>query len=194
MNRNFTAFDPATGRVLFGGSSYNPKSMETDQISILLDQDYRDGWLDNGMHHELPARPSLHHEFNYTTRQWEDPRTLADLKSARNAYINTSRLAANQSHFTHLGKQIAADPLSRSDIDAINGEVTNTGAFPAGWPGAWKCMDNTWMTISTIDQWKALYTSMVNQGTTNFGHAQALKGQLEAATTAAEVEAVVWHE
>lgn len=158
----------------------------------MFDVAYVAGWLEGEVHHEQPPQPTPHHVFNWVTKQWEDPRTLADLKSARNAYINTSRLAANQSHFTHLGKQIAADPLSRSDIDAINGEVTNTGAFPAGWPGAWKCMDNTWMTISTIDQWKALYTSMVNQGTTNFGHAQALKGQLEAATTAEEVAAIVW--
>jgi hypothetical protein len=140
----------------------------------------------------LPEQPTNDHTFNWQTKQWEDARTLQDLKDSRRAYINTERLRANQSNFSHLGKLIAADALSRSDIDAINGEVNNTGEFPVGWPGAWKCIDNTWLPIGTTQEWKSLYTSMVNQGTANFGRAQELKLSIESASTAAEVEAVVW--
>jgi hypothetical protein len=43
--------------------------------------------------------------------------TLAELKAAKNTEINTSRLAANQTTFTHQNKQIACDQLSRGDID-----------------------------------------------------------------------------
>lgn len=149
-------------------------------------------YVDAGVILPLPPKPTEFHQFNYTTKQWTDPRTLADLKAARRAYVNTARLTANQTYFTHEGKQIAADPLSRGDIDAINGEVNNTGGFPAGWPGAWKCLDNTWLPVTTIAQWKALYTSMVNQGTVNFAHAQDLKGQIDAATTPEQVAAISW--
>lgn len=139
---------------------------------------------------KIPTKPSNDHVFNYVTKQWEDPRTLEQVKRAADQRINAARLQANQTSFTYLGKEIAADPLSRSDIDAINGEVANTGAFPAGWPGGWKCIDNTYVAITTVDDWKAFYTAMVNQGLVNFAHAQTLKAQIAAATTFAEVEAV----
>lgn len=141
---------------------------------------------------KIPIKPSNDHVFNYVTKQWEDQRTLEQVKRAADQRINAARLQANQTSFTYLGKEIAADPLSRSDIDAINGEVANAGAFPAGWPGGWKCIDNTYVAITTVDDWKAFYTAMVNQGLVNFAHAQTLKAQIAAATTIAEVEAVQW--
>lgn len=123
---------------------------------------------------------------------WEDDRPLGEQKAERHAYVNASRLAANQTSFTFQGKAIAADPLSRSDIDAINGEVANMGTFPTGWPGAWKCLDNSWVPIATPADWHAFYSAMVLQGTVNFAHAQDLKGQIDAATTPEQVAAVTW--
>lgn len=119
--------------------------------------------------------------------------TLADLKAAKNAAINAARLKANQSNFTFAGKQIATDPLSRSDIDGAHGIIVATGTLPAGWPGGWKAADNTICQISDVPTWLAFYGAMVAQGTANFAHAQTLKAQLAAATTPEEVEAVpVW--
>ena len=138
------------------------------------------------------VRPLHYAIWSNQTMQWEDQRTLEQVKRAADQRVNAARLQANQTSFTYLGKEIAADPLSRSDIDAINGEVANTGAFPAGWPGGWKCIDNTYVAITTVDDWKAFYTAMVNQGTANFAHAQTLKAQIASATTIAEVEAVQW--
>jgi hypothetical protein len=134
--------------------------------------------------------PSPHHTFNYITKQWEDPRTLADLKAAKNAAINTARLAANQSHFTFAGKQIAVDALSRSDIDAAHGAWLMAGGPPPGWPGGWKAIDNTIIPIPDLPTWGAFYGAMVAQGTANFNHAQVLKAQIAAATTPEEVESV----
>lgn len=119
--------------------------------------------------------------------------SVSDLKAAKNAAINAARLRANQSHFMFAGKQIAVDPLSRSDIDAMHGTVLMLQAMPAGWPGAWKAMDNTFVSIPDVATWGAFYAAMVAQGMQNFAHSQALKAQLEAATTPEEVEAVpVW--
>jgi hypothetical protein len=153
------------------------------------DQFYIDGYTPVPM----GSPPSPAHVFNYTTKQWEDPRTLADLKAAKNAAINAARLKANQSHFTFTGKQIAVDALSRSDIDAAHGAWLMAGGPPPGWPGGWKAIDNTIIPIPDLPTWGAFYGSMVAQGTANFNHAQVLKAQLAAATTPAEVEAVpVW--
>lgn len=46
--------------------------------------------------------------------------------------------------------------------------------------------------IADIAAWKAFYSAMVLQGAANFAHAQDLKSQLEAATTPADVAAIVW--
>ena len=117
---------------------------------------------------------------------------LAALKAAKNRQINEWRAAANQTHFTYSGKQIACDALSRSDIDAVAGSIALTGAFPAGFPGAWKAMDNSYVVLANVEAFKAMYASMTAQGSINFGKSQALKAALDAATTAAQVAALVW--
>lgn len=114
------------------------------------------------------------------------------LKAAKNAEINAARLAANQGTFHHLGKPVACDPLSRSDIDGVNGFVALTGSLPPGWPGAWKAADNSLLPIPDVAAWTAFYGAMVAAGNANFGKAQQLKAALEAASTVAEVAAVVW--
>lgn len=118
--------------------------------------------------------------------------TLADLKTAKNTEINAWRLKANRSTFTHAGKVFACDELSRSDIDGANGMIANLGAMPPGWPGGWKAVDNTVLPIATVADWKAFYGSMFASGNANFIHSQDLKTALAAATTAAQVAAIVW--
>ena len=134
------------------------------------------------------VRPSASHHWNGSA--WA--LSLQALKSAKNAEINAARLAANQSTFTHAGKQIACDLLSRSDIDGTNGEILNRGAMPDGWPGGWKAVDNSYLTIADVLAWKDFYSSMFATGNANFAHAQTLKATLEAATTAEQVAAITW--
>ena len=118
--------------------------------------------------------------------------SLEDAKNSKNNYINQSRLKANQSSFTFADKQVAVDPLSRSDIDAVLGIVTLTNEMPIGWVGAWKTIDNSYVAIPDKATWTLFYTAMVAQGSVNFAHSQDLKTQLAAATTIEEVEAIVW--
>lgn len=117
---------------------------------------------------------------------------IVALKATKNAEINAARLAANFSTFPYAGKTIACDQLSRSDIDGTNGFVSLYGALPPGWPGGWKAVDNTYIPISSVADWKAFYSSMFAAGNANFAKAQDLKGQLEAATTPEEVQSITW--
>lgn len=117
---------------------------------------------------------------------------MASAKVAKNLEINRWRGTANQTSFTHSGKTIACDALSRSDIDAVAGSIALTGAFPAGFPNAWKATDNSYLLLPDVDAFKAMYASMTLQGTTNFGHSQALKAALAAATTVEQVNAITW--
>ena len=147
--------------------------------------------LENGLM-PIPPRPSEHHAFDYALKQWVDPRTLSDIKASKRNEINDARLTANESNFAYAGKQIACDSLSRSDIDGANGQILLTGEMPADWPGGWKAMDNSYVPITTVEDWKAFYAAMYDQGLANFVHAQALKAQIEAAETVEEVQAITW--
>lgn len=117
---------------------------------------------------------------------------LAQAKIDKNAQINGWRAAANKTFFTYSGKQIACDDLSRGDIDAVAGSIALTGAFPVGFPNAWKAMDNTYVSIPDVATFKAMYAAMTLQGTQNFGHSQTLKAALAAATTVEQINAIVW--
>lgn len=136
------------------------------------------------------ANPGAGFEWHPATEQWIDLRSLEELKAAKNERINAARLRINESYFVFQGKQIAVDRLSRSDIDGAHGAWLMMQAPPPGWPGGWKAMDNTYVVISDLATWAQFYGAMVATGTANFNHAQALKVQLAAATTAAEVEAI----
>jgi len=120
--------------------------------------------------------------------------SIETLKASKNDEINAARLKANFTTFTHAGKQIACDELSRSDIDGMNGYVSLNGAMPPGWAsiGGWKAVDNTHVIIPDIAAWKAFYLSMFAAGNANFAKAQSLKAALASATTAEQINAIVW--
>lgn len=118
--------------------------------------------------------------------------TLEEFKALKNAEINVARLSANRATFAHATKVFACDELSRSDIDGANGMIANLGAMPPGWPGGWKAVDNTYLPITTVAEWKEFYGSMFAAGAANFAHAQALKDVLAAATTPEQVAAIAW--
>jgi hypothetical protein len=137
-------------------------------------------------------RPNIPSRWNIETKEWEDLRSIADLKVIKNSIINESRLKANRDKFSFNNKDFACDELSRSDIDGVNGIVTLTGQLPPGWPGGWKAIDNTYVPIPDVATWVAFYAAMVTKGTQNFAHAQALKIMLSNATTKEEIESITW--
>lgn len=187
----FTAIDPATRQVLFAGTTDSTQDFQEGVFIVEGVANFGEGWMtEDGQFEPVPPKPSLNHVFNWQTKQWEDPRTLADLKAAKNDAINRARAAANSSYFVFQGKRIAADPLSRSDIDAAHGAILMLQALPPGWPGGWKSMENEIIPITTVAQWGQFYATMVATGTANFNHAQALKAQLADAQTPEEVAAV----
>lgn len=190
---NITIFLKSTGQILqtmsipLGMANVQPTNDDQDWIEGNYPDDrfYVNGFTPVPM----PQRPSQNHEFNYTTKQWEDPRTLADLKVAKNEAINAARLRANRTHFTFQGKQIRTDEASFMDIMGAHGDWV-TGQAPANWPGGWKTVDNSYVTIPDQATWMAFYRAMVATGTANFNHAQVLKAQLAEAQTPSEVDGV----
>lgn len=117
---------------------------------------------------------------------------LAAVKVAKIAEINAWRDEANSSHFTHMGKRIAVDAMSTKDLTGTAGYIQFFGELPPDWPGGWKTMDNSYIAITSIEGFKALYASMVGQGTTNFMRSQFLKSQVQASASVNQINAITW--
>jgi hypothetical protein len=186
-SQTFTAFDKATGRVTYGGSSHAPELLENDDRGVLLGAVYTDGYLVGGVHHELPPQPSPNHTFNYTTKQWEDPRTLADLKAAQWNLIKSARSQAEYAGFTWDGSTFDSDAISQN---RITGAVTLAQMSPT-FVINWILADNT---TRLLDQ-----SQMAQVGAALGAHVAAqfekgvtLRAQIEAAATPEDVLAIQW--
>ena len=97
MIEKYILYEPVTGRILSAGSSYMPELLATKDLAVLkkeIPHDPRDCYVANG---EITAKgvpPSEFHVFDYTTKQWVDPRTeqtqWPGVRSQRNALLSAS--------------------------------------------------------------------------------------------------------
>jgi hypothetical protein len=91
----FTAFDRTTRQVLFAGTTDSTDGFG-ENVEVLDGFEYQgDGWVgESGEYHPVPEQPSPHHVFNYTAKQWEDPRTPETewpvVRAQRNALLSAS--------------------------------------------------------------------------------------------------------
>lgn len=104
--------------------------------------------------------------------------------------INKSRIDANNGTFNFSGKAISCSNDGRTNIDAINGIVSLTGAMPNDWVGVWKAEDNSYISIPDVATWTSFYGAMVAQGIANFTQSETLKAQLNAAYNANDMQAM----
>lgn len=143
--------------------------------------------LDAGSLVALPPQPSPHHTFDYTTKQWIDPRTLSDLQAAKWAQIKRDRDEAEFGGFTWDGSPFDSDAISQSRIQG----AVQLAAMAPGFTIDWTLANNTARNLSAAD--------LANVGAALGMHvaaqhakARTLRSQIEAATTVAEVDAVTW--
>ena len=90
----FTAFDKATGKTLFYGESHTPEALENETVGVLVGENYKDGWIENGVFFPLPPKPADYFEFDYVAKQWVDTRTVeseaANVRWKRDALLARS--------------------------------------------------------------------------------------------------------
>lgn len=135
----------------------------------------------------LPARPSSAHVFDYASKQWVDPRTLADFKAGKWAEIRKARESAEFGGFTWDARVFDSDAMSQSRIIGAAQLARINPAFTITWTLA----DNSVRQLSATDM-VAVGVALGDHVATQHAKARALRAQIEAAQTAAEVAAVVW--
>lgn len=154
-----------------------------DAASVqMLGQYVSDGELVN-----LPQKPAPNYIFNYTTKQWEDLRTLQAVKTAQWETIKQARSAAEYAGFTWDGSTFDSDATSQNRITGAVTLAQMSAAFSVDWILA----DNTVRTLNQAD--------MLQVGATLGAHVAAQfatgvtrRAQIEAATTKEAVEAITW--
>ncbi|WP_278364800.1 DUF4376 domain-containing protein [Acinetobacter schindleri] len=105
---------------------------------------YQDGWV------AMPTQPSPHHTFDYTTKQWIDPRTLDEIKAQKWAEIRSGRDSLEFGGFEFEGNIYDSDQVSQGRI---------MGAVIAGVDQVWTLADNTTVELSA-SQLQQLYAAL----------------------------------
>jgi len=136
---------------------------------------------------QIPPKPSANHAFNYTSKQWEDPRTLQDIKTEKWINIKANRDSHEYGGFTWDGSVFDSDALSQQ---RIAGAVQLAQMNPA-FTTVWTLADNTTRLLSAQDMF-GVGLALGAHVSGVFSHGMALRAQIDAATTAQEVEAINW--
>lgn len=148
-------------------------------------------YVHEGLVLPLPTQPSPHHTFDYTTKQWVDPRTLSDLKAAKWAEIKGCRDTAEFATFTYSGMVFDCDLDAQRRLTAYIS--ISKSAIAAGQPFAVEfILANNQVVTLTAQNFVGIELAKVQAVAAAFEHAAALRKQIEAATTAAELDALVW--
>lgn len=134
-----------------------------------------------------------------TSIVWVETLTIDQLKVARKAKITADRIAADTDHFTFtyndstgasVSKEIRTADKDMFDVLVADSRIKK--GFPLNWPGGWKAIDNSYVPISSVEQWDVFFIAMYDAGIANFNHSQALKNDIDNATTAEQIDAIVW--
>lgn len=134
------------------------------------------------------ARPAYPARWSNTEMQWQDLRTLDDVRYVRVQAIKAARKVAEAGTFTVAGNTYQADEDSvrRLQIAAMAAQ-----AGGAGWSTEWTLADNTTTTL-TRAQMLAVVAGLFAHIRAQRDRASALRAQLDGALTVADVDAVSW--
>lgn len=97
--KDYVSYNLATGRIRQMFNAPSPESARSalqpdeDILEVGIVPDTSNYYVDAGQLCTMPARPGPNHQFNWTTKQWQDPRTLGDFKDARWEIIKAAREA-----------------------------------------------------------------------------------------------------
>lgn len=126
--------------------------------------------------------PSPHHTFDYTTKQWIDPRSLDETKAQKWAEIKSERDSLEFGGFEFEGNTYDSNQVSQGRI---------MGAAAAGVDQVWTLADNTTIKL-TGDELKELYTALQEHVAKAHERGRQARELIDKAATKEEVESVTF--
>lgn len=137
-------------------------------------------YVEDGMLVQLPLQPSPDHAFDYAAKQWVDPRTLDELRSASARRIDTAYEAAIQQSVAYMGTVFQADKASQEIVVTTLTVLTPLGSTPEGF--FWKDAANNEVLMS-LQQLQGLSQAIFAQGWAAFQHRAAKKAEIAVSAT-----------
>lgn len=187
-------YEQATGRayqVLSGPDLGGFPEAPSGSLALLLGASISlPGYVIGTTYTPLPPQPSSIHQFNWVTKQWEDPRTLADLKAEKWASVKAQRDAQEFGAFTWSGHTFDGDEAAQRRINlAVMGAQAALLAGDAGWSVAWTLADNTSVNLSAADMMGVANALGANIAQAHAA-ARAKRQQIQQAATKEELDAI----
>lgn len=189
-----TVFDKESGQILRLISTHvGNANLQISENEDWIEGHYSDGlfYIENYTPVQIGNKPSLHHTFNYTTKQWEDPRTLDERKAQAWERIKAAREQEEFGVFAWGGGTFDCDQISQQRIQGA-AQLASL-AMVAGQPFSidWTMADNSTMTLGASDM---IGVGMAMGAHINACHTKSrlLRNQINAAASAEEIEAITW--
>ena len=124
--------------------------------------------------------PSTHHVFDYTTKQWTDPRSLDEIKAQKWAEIKLQRNQLEFGGFEFDGNIYDSDQVSQGRI---------MGAALAGVAQVWTLADNTTVELSA-SQLHQVYATLQAHIASTHERGRIARLAIDNALTKEDIEAV----
>ena len=142
----------------------------------------RTDYFDSDMHDfvSVGEAPSNYHEFDYSFKQWIDPRTLDEIKAQKWVEIKSQRDQLEFGGFEFDGGIYDSDQVSQGRI---------MGAAAAGLDQVWTLSDNTTVELSA-SQLQQLYVTLQLHIASVHERGRIARAAIESAVTKEEVEAI----
>jgi hypothetical protein len=193
--KTLAIYDKATGKI-----KYTLNCKEDDQITLDNEEDsievegaasITNAYILNKTLTNKGECPSSHHEFDYTSGLWVDPRSLIELQEDKWKTIKEQRSIAEFGGFTWDSSVFDSDSTSQSRIQGAAQLATlalmNNQPFVVDWTLA-----NNAVRTLTAEDMLAVGTAMGTHITTQHGIARNLRELIFAATTVEELSTIAW--
>lgn len=138
----FVIYSESTGemlRVISTSADKIAAQLAPGEGAVLADQGSLDGYVQNGELVPFPAKPSPHHEWDWTTKSW-----MPNLDAARASKLQQVSAELNARLYLPCNG-FDADKVSRERISGMIARLQRGGGLPAGWVG--------WRDASNQQQW-----------------------------------------
>jgi hypothetical protein len=162
--------------------------LESGQVGVAVEPDVSDDthYVNAGQVVAMAARPTPDHSWDWETLSWIEP-ALELLRANRWDEIKAARTAADLQPYPVADFEIDADAQSRQNIMGAIMAMQLTGESTR----LWRCADNTMRELS-LAQLITAGTGIAARLQQLIEISDQLWQQLQAATTAAGIEAVIW--
>lgn len=196
----FTVYKRDTGQVLFSGDGQNPEVFENEERAVALGVRRDAGWIDAvGSHHALPERPSIFHEWDWSTKQWVDARPIEAILAQKVVQVNQERDRRISAPIEYLGRRVDANARAQSNItnkiNEINARIQMGQEMPEGLM-IWLDADNQVKTFGSQEEMRdwlqGLVIAITQRGTEAYSWSWQVKDQLRALDSKSAIEAFSW--